>query len=157
MDFRKYDIYIDGQKLPDSVMGHIQTQVGQRVNLAFNGNVRNVDTNHACTRTQQPYAALGGTVITFVLLPDENESPSVRITTQSTDLRWCLQSDQNIHPLQSGTWWELGWGNTYVLSRNTLPATSMTLRVERYRIPLAPVDSKMNRTAQTQLRRLRNI
>ena len=42
MDIRQYDVYIDGQKLPDSLLGHRQTQVGQRVNLASDGNSRNL-------------------------------------------------------------------------------------------------------------------
>ena len=158
MATRQYDIYIDGQKLPDSVLGHAQTQVGQRVNLNFNGSVRNLDTNRIFATTSTPFAALGGTTIAFVLLLDDDHNPSVRIFPGNAQLLWHLQDVNSIHALSPDAWWELDWGDTYVLFKDALgPGTHMTLRVQKYRIPLAPVDSKLNRVTERLLLRLRNI
>jgi hypothetical protein len=72
------------------------------------------------------------------------------------DIRWHLLGLQNVYAIQPDAWWELGWGDTYVLFHDTIgPRTLMALRVERCRIPLASADSKINRGADMLLHRMR--
>ena len=149
MDVRQFDVFIDGRVLPSWFLRNADTQEGVRTFMRFDGLVERFDTSNdepAGVYDQLPeqrFAQLDGHALCFRFRPGDGGYVSVRLATHLTDcdMRWQVQGAGNeildFASHDSGHWWRLESGETYVIYLDYVDAHSqMTVKFVRCREPL---------------------
>lgn len=146
MDIRQYDLWIDGGALPQEFLEDFETQLEVSTVITFNdGRLTNYDSGDSVIAADgASFARLRNTAMDFVLRNGDGPRPAVTIFSLSRDLRWESGRRNGSRPARflEGVARPLEWGRDYTFYQNFGRADqrSMSLRVVRCRLPLAPLD-----------------
>jgi len=166
MEFRQYDLYIDGVRLPEYFLPDEDTHMWETNNFTFN---RCVERTGAVTDEifgdvvyasdvfdpEIPgFARLGGRALSFRLEFSSRQGVGVRVCSRNGPIEWEVHGAGNERQeLAHNAWREMAWGCQYVLHGDVGgSARQMTVEVRRCRVPLDELRSSlMNRTPAPRL------
>jgi len=154
MPVRRFDLYIDGVRLPSYFLSDGDTQLGVRNDLLFVGRVQRFfgdedpfdpDVHPGewfAPAIHERFAALGR-LLSFRLRPSRAQGVAVKVG-HSGVVRWREIGDPVFREVRD-RWSELRWDTTYVLCTAEGLHTQMTVEVRR-RAPLRAMGSVLNRS-----------
>ena len=147
---RRFDLYIDGVRLPSYFLSDRDTQLGVRNDFLFVGRVQRFfgdedpfDPDIHPGEWFAPYAGVGpnytaiwhpgfaalGRLLSFRLRPSRTQGVAVKVG-HSGVVRWREIGDPVFRETRD-RWSELRWDTTYVLCTAEGPHTQMTVQVRR--------------------------
>ena len=144
MPIRRWELVVDGQTVPSVVLGDEDTQVDYPVVLSFNGRVYNLERHVAFVGTEASRGA-------FARLGDAHLGLRLQSEADGTQNVWMISPDTRLHRQDANdalpvlipalTWQCLEWGKEYRLYHvsEEQVVQSMSMWVERRRVPLAPL------------------
>lgn len=159
MEIRRYDIYIDGLRLPEYFFPDADTQMWERNDFTFRGCVERSNAEHDFLGVIEhdsdlfdpdiPNFARLMRKLSFRLGHCTEQGTAVRVCSTGGPIQWQVYGAGNeMHEVTDNVWRKLRWGCRYVLHGDTFgEPRQMTVEVRRCRPSLAELrSSALNRT-----------